>query len=113
MVFMSKSSEFISLRASLCMPHFCRNPALSALPFPSMNATDLEATARSLVLSGRGILAADESIGTITKRFAAVNVESTESNRRDYRETLFATTKLGESISGVILFDETLRQKTA
>ena len=77
-----------------------------------MNATDLEVLARSLVTRGKGILAADESIGTITKRFQSVNVESTEANRRDYRETLFATTGLGDSISGVILYDETLRQKT-
>src|SRR5690349_13829437 len=80
---------------------------------PGMNAPELEAVARSLVAPGKGILAADESTGTITKRFGAINVESTESNRRDYRETLFATPALGESISGVILFDETLRQKTS
>src|SRR5436190_22724250 len=78
-----------------------------------MNGTDLEGTARALVAPGKGILAADESTGTITKRFGPLNVESTESNRRDYRETLFSTPGLGESISGVILFDETLRQKTS
>src|SRR3954447_14610681 len=78
-----------------------------------MNGTDLEGTARALVAAGKGILAADESTGTITKRFGVINVESTESNRRDYRETLFSTPGLGESISGVILFDETIRQSTA
>src|SRR4051812_37429424 len=78
-----------------------------------MNGTDLEATARALVAGGKGILAADENTGTITKRFGAINVDSTESNRRDYRETLFSTPGLGESISGVILFDETIRQSTA
>ncbi|CAK9039436.1 Probable fructose-bisphosphate aldolase class 1 (Fructose-bisphosphate aldolase class I) (FBP aldolase) [Durusdinium trenchii] len=65
-----------------------------------------------MVARGKGILAADESSGTIKKRFDAINVESTEDNRRDYRETLFRTREAMEnSISGVILFDETIRQK--
>jgi fructose-bisphosphate aldolase class I len=72
---------------------------------------DLQKVAADLAAPGKGILAADESYGTITKRFQALGIESTESSRRDYRETLFATPGLGQSISGVILFDETLRQK--
>ena len=63
---------------------------------------------------GKGILAADESSGTIRKRFDGIGVESTEENRRDYRELLFRTSDaLSECISGVILFDETLRQSAA
>ncbi|MBA4149338.1 MAG: fructose-bisphosphate aldolase class I [Verrucomicrobia bacterium] len=71
----------------------------------------LEETARALVAPGKGILAADESTPTITKRFKSINVESTEEYRRDYRAALFSAQGLEESISGVILFDETLRQK--
>jgi fructose-bisphosphate aldolase, class I len=73
----------------------------------------LEATARALVATGKGILAADESLPTIGKRFAALNIPSTEENRRAYRELLFTTPGLGEFISGVILFDETLHQTAA
>src|SRR5690606_13988447 len=65
---------------------------------------------RSLVATGKGILAADESTGTIAKRLDAVGVASTESLRREYREVLFTAPGLGEFISGVILYDETLRQ---
>lgn len=71
----------------------------------------MEATARALVARGKGILAADESTGTIEKRFKSVGIACTEENRRCYRELLFTTPGLGEFISGVILFDETLRQK--
>ena len=72
----------------------------------------LEDIAQAMVAPGKGILAADESTGTIKKRFDSINVESTEDNRRDYREMLFrADTAMREHISGVILFDETLRQK--
>ena len=70
----------------------------------------MEATARELVGPGRGILAVDESTGTIKKRFDAIGLESTEENRRRYRDMLFATPGLGEHISGVILYDETIRQ---
>jgi len=73
----------------------------------------LEQTARALVAPGKGILAADESGGTIEKRFKAIGVESTEATRLAYREMLFTTPGLNEFISGVILFDETLRQKGA
>jgi len=73
----------------------------------------LEGTAATLVGRERGILAADESTGTIENRFKSVGAASTEDTRRAYRELLFAATGLGEFISGVILFDETIRQKTA
>src|SRR5215208_812893 len=72
--------------------------------------TELETTARALVAEGKGILAADESDGTIKKRFDSIEVESTEENRRAYRELLFATEGAEEYVSGVILFDETIRQ---
>lgn len=75
--------------------------------------SELEDIARALVAPGKGILAADESTPTITKRFQAVGLPSTEETRRAYREMLFTTAALGEDISGVILFDETIRQKTA
>jgi fructose-bisphosphate aldolase, class I len=77
-----------------------------------MNHRDLDIIARTLVAPGKGILAADESTPTIEKRFAAIGLNSTEETRRAYREMLFTTPGLGESISGVILFDETIRQKT-
>ena len=67
-------------------------------------------TARELVPPGKGILAADESSGTIEKRFDQIGLESTEDNLRAYRQLLFTTPGLGEHISGVILFDETIRQ---
>jgi fructose-bisphosphate aldolase class I len=76
-----------------------------------MNRNKLEACARVLVARDKGILAADESFPTIEKRFKTVGIASTEENRRAYRETLFSTTGLGDFISGVILFDETIRQK--
>ena len=69
-------------------------------------------TARELVAPAKGILAADESSGTIKKRFDQIGVESTEDNRRAYRQLLFTTPGLAEHISGVILFDETIRQST-
>ncbi len=75
--------------------------------------SDLEATARALVAEGKGILAADESTGTIKKRFDSIGVESTEENRRAYRELLFTTEGAEEFISGVILYDETIRQSSA
>jgi fructose-bisphosphate aldolase, class I len=77
-----------------------------------MKTENLESVARKLVAPGKGILAADESSGTIEKRLKSINVPSTEDNRRAYREVLFTTKGAGEFISGVILFDETIRQKT-
>ena len=78
-----------------------------------MDLQTLEDTALELVAEGKGILAADESMGTIGKRFDAVGVESTEDTRRAYREMLFTTPGIGEFLSGVILFDETIRQQTS
>ena len=74
---------------------------------------DLNETARGLVAPGKGILAADESSRTIKKRFDSIGVESTEENRRAYRDMLFTTEGAADHISGVILFDETIRQSTA
>jgi fructose-bisphosphate aldolase, class I len=76
-------------------------------------AHDLEETARALVAPGKGILAADESDGTIKKRFDSIGIESTEENRRAYRDMLFTTEAAEEFISGVIMFDETIRQTAA
>ena len=76
-------------------------------------AHDLEMTAREIVAPGKGILAADESDGTIKKRFDSIQVESTEENRRAYRDLLFTTPGMEDYISGVILFDETIRQNSA
>ena len=78
-----------------------------------MNLQELEKTARALVAPGKGILAADESFGTIGKRFEAVGIESSEEKRRQYREMLFTTPGIGEYLSGVILFDETIRQEAS
>ncbi len=76
-----------------------------------MNIDELVSTSMKMVAKGKGILAADESSGTIKKRFDAIGVESTENNRRDYRELLFRTGEaMKQNISGVILYDETIRQ---
>jgi fructose-bisphosphate aldolase class I len=75
--------------------------------------SQLNETAIALVALGKGILAADESTPTIEKRFRAVGMESTEAHRRAYREMLFTAPDIETSISGVILFDETIRQTTA
>ena len=74
--------------------------------------TDMRKTALGMVAKGKGILAADESTGTIEKRFKSIGVESTEPNRRAYRDMLFTGNGLESFISGVILFDETIRQKS-
>ena len=83
------------------------------MPLPETVRTALETTAKALVADGKGILAADESTSTITKRFKDISVESNETTRRDYRELLFTSADIAKSISGVILYDETLRQKAA
>ncbi len=77
-----------------------------------MDVDSLEKNARELVSAGKGILAADESTGTIKKRFDAIGIESTPETHRIYRQLLFKTEKIEEFISGVILFDETIRQST-
>ena len=78
-----------------------------------MNIEQLASTAQAIVSPRKGILAADESTGTIKKRFDSINFESTEESRRNYRELLFRTNGASEFISGVILYDETIRQKAA
>lgn len=78
-----------------------------------MAATELASIARDLVAENKGILAADESHPTIAKRFTSIEVENTEENRRSYRDMLFTTPGLEEFISGVILFDETIRQSSS
>src|SRR3954469_22878064 len=77
-----------------------------------MNHEELRSVAKAMVAKGKGILAADESGGTIKKRFDSIKLESTEEARRTYRELLFTTPDAAKYISGVILYDETLRQKT-
>jgi len=77
----------------------------------TMNLADLNKVAVAMTAPGKGILAADESSGTIKKRFDAIGVESTEDNRRDYREMLFRASEGMKNISGVILYDETIWQK--
>ena len=76
-------------------------------------SASLAETAKAIVVDGKGILAADESFPTIKKRFDPLGIESNEDNRRDYREMLFRTPGAEDHISGVILFDETIRQKAA
>ena len=78
-----------------------------------MDIQRLTNTVEALLAPGKGILAADESSGTIKRRFDSIGVESTEENRRDYREMLFRTPGVSDYISGVILYDETLRQDGA
>ena len=75
-----------------------------------MSLTDLNEIAVYIVSDGKGILAADESTGTIKKRFDSINTESTEKIRRDYREMLFQADGMKNNIGGVILFEETLKQ---
>src|SRR2546430_13356243 len=79
----------------------------------AIQTTSLEEIAQALVAPGKGILAADESSGTIKKRFDSIGVESTEETRRAYRDLLFTTEGAEEFISGVILYDETIRQSSA
>ena len=75
-----------------------------------MSLNNIEDIAASIVADGKGILAADESNPTCGKRFDSIGVESTEENRRDYRELLFRSKGMKDNIGGVILFDETIRQ---
>src|SRR5919197_3909666 len=75
----------------------------------TMSKQELESVAQNMVAKGKGILAADESIGTIKRRFDSIKIESNDNTRRAYREMLFTTKGIEEAISGVILFDETIR----
>src|ERR1700735_5096593 len=76
-----------------------------------MNLSDLNKVAQAMVAPGKGLLAADESTGTIKKRFDAIKAGSTEDSRRDYRELLFRSEAMSKYISGVILYDETISQQ--
>ena len=78
-----------------------------------MDIKELDGNARAMVAAGKGILAADESTGTIKKRFDKIGLESSVESRRAYRELLFTTPEAEKHISGVILYVETLRQQTA
>ncbi|KAL7079815.1 hypothetical protein ACQ4LE_000731 [Meloidogyne hapla] len=80
-------------------------------PLSKEQKDELRAIAAKILQSGKGILAADESTGSIGKRFEGIGVENNEENRRKYRQLLFTTPNFGQNISGVILFDETFRQK--
>ena len=77
-----------------------------------MDINKLSAIAKKLVSKNKGVLAADESSPTIQKRFDSIGIESTENNRRDYRELLFSTKGIEDYISGIILYEETLFQKS-
>ena len=75
--------------------------------------SEIENIAKQMVAKGKGILAADESTGTMTKRLASVNVESNAENRLKFRSTLFSADSMKSYISGVILYDETISKKTS
>jgi len=75
--------------------------------------SEIEKIAKQIIAKGRGILAADESTGTMTKRLSSVNIESTAENRLKFRETLFSSGGMKNYIGGVILYDETIKQKTS
>ena len=83
-----------------------------SMKMETIMSSTLAETALKMASPSKGILAADESTNTITKRFATINLESTEENRRRYRELLFTTPGIEEFLHGVILFEETLFQKT-
>jgi fructose-bisphosphate aldolase class I len=102
-----------SARRPAVQRRFLPSPGARALSFEPMAIEELATTARALVAPGKGILAADESTGTIGRRFGAIGVESTEESRRAYRDLLFTTEGAAEFISGVILYDETIRQRSA
>src|SRR5215470_20006792 len=94
------------------LPHHISGP--EAVPTPAGGETEmseLEKIARAMVAPHKGILAADESSPTIKKRFDSIRIESTEESRRAYRELLFTTPGVEQFVSGVILYDETIRQK--
>ena len=78
-----------------------------------MTSRSLESVAKSLVAEGKGILAADETVPTLTKRFDTLGIKSTEQTRRTYREMLFTSPGAAEFISGAIMYDETIRQKSS
>jgi fructose-bisphosphate aldolase class I len=100
----------MKLALNLIIIYYCHNQSRQGVKFMD---TTLQATIKDLVIPGKGILAADESTPTIKKRFDTIKVESTEETRRSYRELLFTTPELEKYICGVILYEETLKQKTA
>jgi len=79
----------------------------------SNNSYSLETTAKALVADGKGILAADETVSTLTKRFEKLKIPSTPESRRQYREMLFTAPGSTDFISGVIMYDETIRQRNS
>src|SRR3546814_6039162 len=96
--------------SDVCSSDLCRRTDLSGV-LADMNEKLLNETALAVVAAGKGILAADESTGTIEKRFTSIKVENTEPNRQTYRDMLFTTQGFEKYTSGVILFEETLFQK--
>src|SRR3974390_1443294 len=78
-----------------------------------MSSSQLESVALALVAEGKGVLAADETIPTLTKRFQTLGIQSTEQSRRTYREMLFTCPDAAKFISGAIMYDETIRQKSS
>lgn len=101
-------------RAQKILDHLSMNTVYNGfVPPVNKYAQELIATARAIASPGKGILAADESTGTIGLRFKAINLENNVENRRTYRELLFTTPNIEQYVSGVILFDETLYQKTS
>jgi fructose-bisphosphate aldolase class I len=116
----SDGARFFLDTATLCVVSYYRNiPAVERWNVSilrrqvQMTAFDLEKTAKALVADGKGILAADETPGTLTRRFEALKIESTADSRRDYREMLFTGSNIAQFISGVILQDETIHQKSS
>ncbi len=109
---MEKSDDFSAFFGnaySFSSVPFCAFSESSVANPKIMNQHTLISTAQSLVAPGKGLLAADESLGTIGKRFEALNIESTPESRRDYREMLFSAPGVADVLSGIILFDETIR----
>src|SRR3546814_8918089 len=97
--------------SDVCSSDLCRRTDLSGV-LADMNEKLLNETALAMVAAGKGILAADESTGTIEKRFTSIKVENTEPNRQTYRDMLFTTQGFEKYTSGVILFEETLFQRS-
>jgi fructose-bisphosphate aldolase, class I len=103
--------SYVRVEPRIARPKIGDNAAATKIQEATM--ADLNETARALVAPGKGILAADESTGTIKKRFDSIGIESTEESRRAYRDMLFTTDGAADHISGVILYDETIRQSTS
>src|SRR3989338_6012857 len=102
-----------TLKSLVARCNICPKSLFIDYDFHSMDIQSLTDIAKQIVAPGKGILAADESTGTAGKRLASIGVENTEDNRRRYRELLFTTAGWGQYVSGVILYDETIRQKSS